>query len=120
MTPEEFFQGHPFAIKVFKKVQTALESLGPVEVRTTKSQVAFRRGRGFAYLWRPGQYLRNPQAAVVLTIDLDHKVESSRFKEVTHSSGKRWIHHLEIQELGDIDDEVLGWLEESAEKATGS
>lgn len=117
MTPEEFFKGHPFALKVFKKVKAALESFGPVQVRTTKSQVAFRRERGFAYLWLPGQHLRNPQAEVVLTIDLDHKVESARFKEVAHPSGKHWIHHLELQDLDDIDDEVLGWLNEASEAA---
>jgi hypothetical protein len=55
MQPEDFFAGHPKARVVFGEVRSILEGLGPVEVRTSKSQVAFRRKRGFAYLWMPGR-----------------------------------------------------------------
>lgn len=50
MEPEDFFAGHPDAYAVFEKVRSVLDGLGTVEVRTSKSQVAFRRRRGFAYL----------------------------------------------------------------------
>lgn len=42
MQPGDFFAGHPEGLAVFDKVLSALVDLGPVEVRTTKSQVAFR------------------------------------------------------------------------------
>ena len=65
MTPGEFFAGHPIGLAVFKTVEAELVGLGQVEVRVTKSQVAFRRDRGFAYLWVPGHHLKNPDAEVV-------------------------------------------------------
>jgi hypothetical protein len=94
----------------YRKVLRMLEPLGPVTVRVSKSQVAFRRHRGFAYLWMPGMYLANPGADVVLSIALDRELASSRFKEVVHPSPRIWMHHLEIRSLDDLDDEVLGWL----------
>lgn len=104
-------------MSVFAKIQAALASFGDVQVRTTKSQVAFRRKRGFAFLWIPGQYLRNPAAEVVLSIALGRRDASSRFKQVVHPSPKHWIHHLEIHHTADIDDEVVGWVREAAERA---
>ncbi len=117
MGPEESFAGHPLALAVFVRVRSVLEQLGPVDIRTTKSQVAFRRTRGFAYLWLPGQYLSKPAADVVLSFALGRHDLSPRFKEVVHPSPKHWMHHLEINDVQDIDDEVVGWLREAADRA---
>ena len=94
-----------------------VEQHGPFEVRVSKSQVAFWRKRGFAYLWRPGQYLKHPQAEVVLSIALGRLVESARFKEVAHPTPAHWIHHLEIHNLTDLDNEVADWLRVAAAEA---
>jgi len=116
--PEVLLPGNAVALAVFERVRSALEALGPLEVRTSKSQVAFRRVRGFAYLWVPGLYLRRPGADVVLSFALGRRAESGRFKEVVHPSPRHWMHHLEIQGVDDVDDEVVGWLREAAERAT--
>jgi hypothetical protein len=97
-------------LAAYRKVLRMLEPLGPVTVRVSKSQVAFRRRRGFAYLWMPGMYLANPGVEVVLSIALDRELASSRFKEVVHPSPRTWMHHLEVRSLDDLDAEVLGWL----------
>ncbi len=90
---------------------------GPFEVRISKSQAAFRRKRGFAYLWMPAQYLRKPTAEVVLSIALGRLDGSTRFKEVVHPVPAHWMHHLEILNLSDLDDEVAAWLREAADRA---
>jgi hypothetical protein len=117
MTPEEHFAGHPLALEVLDAVRALLAPYGDVQVRTTKSQVAFRRQRGFAYLWLPGRYLTRPAADVVLSIVLDRRDESPRWKEVAHPSPAHWMHHLEVTDVADLDDEVAGWLREAAERA---
>jgi hypothetical protein len=116
-TPQEFFPGHPDALAVYEKVRAMVDRLGPFDVRVSKSQVAFRRRRGFAYLWMPGKYLRKPTAEVVLSIALGRLDESRRFKEVVHPAPAHWMHHLEIHGLGDVDEEVADWLREAAERA---
>jgi Domain of unknown function (DUF5655) len=116
--PEEFFAGHPVAEAVHEKVRSILAELGPVQVRTSKSQVAFRRKRNFAYLWMPGQYLSKPGAEVVLSIALGRHDPSKRFKEVAHPAPNQWMHHLELSEPGGIDDQVADWLREAADRAS--
>ena len=118
MQPEDFFAGHPDAQAVFEKVLAALTSLGPVQVRTSKSQVAFCRKRGFAFLWLPGRYLSKPTAEVVLSIALGRHDPSARFKQVAHPAPSQWMHHLEIRDVADVDDEVVGWLREAADRAS--
>jgi hypothetical protein len=117
MTPEEFVARHPLAAAAYERVSEIVHRIGPFEARASKSQVAFRRRRGFAYLWLPGQYLTRPDADVVLSIALSRKVESSRWKEVVQPSTRRWMHHLELTSADDIDREVEAWLAEAAASA---
>jgi hypothetical protein len=105
MRPEDLFDGHPNALAVLREVLALVERHGGCEVRTSKSQVALRRRRGLAYLWRPGQYLRRPSAEVVLSIVLDRRDDSPRWKEEAHDPAE-------------IDDAVTGWLREAAELAS--
>jgi hypothetical protein len=116
-TPDDFFDGHPVATSVFERVNETLSRLGGVEVRVTKSQVAFRRDRGFAYLWLPGRHLRNPGADVVLSIALGREDGSPRWKEVVHPSAKHWMNDLEVNHPDYIDAEVVTWLREAYERA---
>ena len=91
-----------------------LDDLGDVEVRVTKSQIAFRRRRGFAYLWDPGRYL-DTSVRVVLSLALDRQIDSTRFKEVVHPSTRVWMHHLEVGSIDEIDGEAMEWLREAYE-----
>jgi hypothetical protein len=104
-------------LAAFTEVCAIVGRHGLFEVRISKSQAAFWRKRGFAYLWMPGQYLRRPTAEVVLSIALGRLDESTRFKEVAHPAPAHWTHHLEIHNLSDLDDEVEGWLREAADRA---
>ena len=81
-----------------------MAAIGEAEVRVTRSQLAFRRRKGFAYVWRPGQYVKN-EVPAVLSIALPRKVASDRFKEVVHPSAEVWMHHLE-RDPAQVDDEV--------------
>jgi Domain of unknown function (DUF5655) len=117
VTPEEHFAGHPLALAVLDVVRMLLAPYDDVQVRTTTSQVAFRRRRGFAYLWLPGRYLARPTAGLVLSVVLGRRDESPRWKEVAHPSPAHWMHHLEVTDVTDLDGEVAGWLQEAADRA---
>lgn len=113
----EFFAGVPFGLQVYTRVAELLEPAPDVAVRVTRSQVAFRRRRGFAWLWLPGRYLAHPGAAVVLTLALGRRHPSPRFKEVVHPAPAHWMHHLEVRSLEELDAEVAAWLAEAAGRA---
>ena len=115
-TPDELFTGFPESLAVYRAVADAVAELGEADVAVSKSQVAFKRTRGFAYVWRPGQYVSSDVPAV-LSIALSHEVTSARWKEVVHPSPRTWMHHLELRTAAEVDDEARAWLREAYDEA---
>lgn len=91
-------------------------ALGPMEIRVSKSQIAFRRRRGFAYLWRPGTYVKSV-VPLVLSLALPYQAASARFKEIVHPSPRIWMHHLELLDSGGLDADVEHWMRQAYEAA---
>jgi hypothetical protein len=116
-TIEELFKGAPLGAQVADLLRREIEALGVYEFRVSRTQVAFRRRRGFAYVWQPGRWLKSPTADAVVSIALSRRIESRRFKEIVHPSNRTWMHHLEVHRLEDIDEEVKGWLRQAYEDA---
>jgi hypothetical protein len=111
-TPEQVFSGSPRGLELFRAVERMLAAPTPPTVRATKSQVAFRGKRGYAYLWWPGRYVASDVPAV-LSLALPRRVDSARFKEVVNPSPGMWMHHLELHSEDQLDDEVADWLREA-------
>ncbi len=112
---EQFFAGHEEARAIFEAVRELIETIGPADIRVTKSQVAFRRRTGFAFLWMPGMYLGDRGVPLVLTIGLQRRDGSPRWKEIVEPKPGRFTHHLELRSVGEVDEEVRGWLREAWE-----
>lgn len=137
MTLEEFFANHDDSRRLFDAVRETIESIGPAQVRVSKSQVAFRRKRGFAYVWMPAQYLGERGAGepgadgrgaggsgtgdrlapLVLTIGLRRRDTSARWKQVVEPAPGRFTRHLELRSADEIDEQVVAWLKEAWEVA---
>jgi hypothetical protein len=114
----QFFVGRDVRSReLFDVVRSAIASIGPATMRVTTSQVAFRRRLAFAWTWMPGQYLRGKTAPLVLTIGLERRDESARWKEVVEPRPGRFTHHLELRSAEEVDDEVLDWLREAWDQA---
>ena len=117
MTLDEFFSGFEESRCIFDTLRAAIEALGPAEIRVTRSQVAFRRNRVFAWAWVPDRYLRGGHAPLVLTMAFARRHDSPRWKQVVEPRRGRFTHHVELHEPSDIDDEVRRWLREGWEAA---
>lgn len=117
MTPEEFFAGKPLPHTLFTLVAQMVGALGPASLSTTKSQIAFRRRRAFAWVWMPDRYLRRPAAPLVLSIALPWRDRSPRWKEVAEPAPGRYMHHLELREPAELDAEVRAWLRQAWDAA---
>ncbi|WP_067546135.1 DUF5655 domain-containing protein [Nocardia crassostreae] len=115
-TLDEFFTGSADGAAIGGAVAEMVDEVGPAEMRISKSQIAFRRRRGFAYLWVPGRYVKS-DVLVVLSIALPYEVRSARFKEVAHPAKSTWMHHIELRAVGEIDGQVLGWVTEAYDEA---
>ncbi|EYR65193.1 hypothetical protein N866_05955 [Actinotalea ferrariae CF5-4] len=116
-TVEDALEDSRCGLAVHEAVLAALRTAGPVEVHPTRTQVAYRRRRAFAWLWWPGRWLRHPTADVVLTVSLGRVDDSPRWKEVVHPTRLHWVHHLEVSTAADVDAQVAAWLREAYDRA---
>ena len=114
--PAELFAGHGDSLAIYRAVAREVERLGGAGERTTRSQVAWSRRRGFAYAWRPGQYVRS-DVPLVLSLALPREVASPRVKEVVHPGATVWVHHVELRSAEALDGEVVALLREAYEAA---
>jgi hypothetical protein len=113
MTLDEFFTGQDESRRIFEALRCAVEAVGPVELRISKSQVSFRRRKAFAWAWMPGRYLRGKAAPLVLSLSLPGRDVSPRWKEIVEPVPGRFTHHLELYSVEDIGEEVRGWLRDA-------
>ena len=116
MTLLDFLEDNPGSLKLLEHLRDAVKTLGPTQELVTKSQVAFKAKKTFAWAWAPGQYLGRG-APLVLTISLPYRDGSSRWKEIVETSPGRFTHHLELNSKADIDDQVLRWLRTARQQA---
>lgn len=114
---QEFFADVPLGQEVYDVLAGVVDGLGPATVRVTRSQVAFRRRTGFCWVWLPGMYLHSPAAPVVVSLALGRCDDSPRWKQVVQVTGRRWMHHLEVHHVADLDAEVAGWVAEAYAEA---
>jgi hypothetical protein len=108
-----FFRDDARAARIHAAVERAIDRIGPASERVSKSQVAFRRRVGFAWTWLPRRYLGARGAALALSITLNRRDGSSRWKEVVQIAPGRFMHHLEMTRVTDVDAEVRTWLAEA-------
>lgn len=111
---DRFFTGYPQARAIFDSVLIAAQTLGPVTLRVTKSQVALIRERPFAWTWIPGMYLRGKAALRAAPLALSFSFPEPRlwprWKEIYPAGNKRFTHHVELWTPEDVDDGIRGWL----------
>jgi len=108
-----FFEGRGASRPIFDALAVMVHSIGPVRQRVTKSQIAFRRCIAFAWAWIPGQYLHGKTVPLVLSVALRRRDASPRWKEIAEPYPGRFMHHLELNGVDDLDDQVRQWLEEA-------
>lgn len=94
------------------------EHLGDsAQLRVSRTQVGWAKRRGFAFLWSAQRWQGPSAAPVVLTLAFTSPDPSPRWKEVFEVRQGLWNHHLEVHNLSEIDEQVLGWLDRAAEEA---
>lgn len=117
MTLDEFFDGQEESRKIFDAVYGLVIRHGAIEIRVSKSQIALVRDRPFAWLWMPSKYLHRKTVPLVLSIAFSWRNGSPRWKEIVEPYQGRFMHHLEISSVTDVDTEVDDWLAEAWKRA---
>ncbi len=111
-----FFEKHPLALPLYEAfVQKMGEKIGNVDIRVQKTQISFYGKHMFACVSFAKVRKKEdcPDPYLVITFGLDHKVESARIDIATEPYPNRWTHHVLIGSLEEIDEELMGWIEQA-------
>jgi hypothetical protein len=117
MELDEFFRGFDESRPLFDAINQMIDSIGPAQMRVTRSQIVYRRRKAFAWLWTPARYLKRNAAPLVLTLGFRHRDTSPRWKEIVEPKPGYFTHHLGLYSIKDVDDQVLGWLQSAWQDA---
>jgi hypothetical protein len=97
----------PRAVELFMRFWELVESCGPVIVAPAKTRVGFQVRMIFAAVNRLSD--KSLTAHVILSRRLEHP----RFKKIDTLSPTTHVHHFQVNNVQELDDEVRGWLRES-------
>ena len=112
----QFFEVMPGALPLYEQLlELVRQTVGPFSIRVQKTQITWSNRYVFACISfakvRPAKL--RPQAYLVVTFGLDHRVESPRIDIATEPYPHRWTHHVLISAPEEIDNELLGWVREA-------
>lgn len=112
-----FFDRNPAALPLYESFEEKVfHAVSNVTVQVQKTQIAFKGRHNFAFVsFMPVRKAKErPEVYIVITFGLGYKKESPRIDVATEPYPNRWTHHVLISEIGEIDDELVGWIAEAA------
>lgn len=115
-----FFDKHPDALPLYETFEDEVRDIvSDVRIKVQKTQISFYNKHMFACVSfaRVRKKKDCPENFIVVTISLNHKLESPRMDIATEPYPNRWTHHLLISDMSEIDEKLMGWVEEAAEFA---
>jgi hypothetical protein len=111
---EALFQHYPDALRFFHSVLGYVESIGPVKMKVTKTQVSFTAVTAFAWVWLPQMWVKKrPESSITLSFSLGHRVTDGRIAEVVEPRPGRFMHHVIIEDESGFSRDVQEWLREA-------
>ena len=107
-----FFDKMPEALPLYEAVASKiLTSLTDVKVKIQKSQITFANKHGFAFVSLPVRRRKGwPNICIIVSFGLSERVDHPRIEVATEPYPNRWTHHVIVQSVGDIDEQLLLWI----------
>ncbi|MBO5556919.1 MAG: hypothetical protein J5927_07010 [Oscillospiraceae bacterium] len=111
-----FFDGHRAALPLFAALEDRLFARFPeAEKRVQKTQITYFHRHVFACVSfaRVKRKAELPATWLTLTLGLPYPLESARVAGKTEVYPGRWTTHIVLGTEEELDEELLGWLEEA-------
>ena len=110
-----FFDREPQALSLFELLcEQAMARWPSSTLRVQKTQITFSARFGFAWFWLPDRRVKGcPEAKLMVSFGLDHRVESPRIFAAVEPYPNRWTHHVPVATPAELDGELLDWLEQA-------
>ena len=106
------------ALPMYEWLENAILTRIPdVKRKVAKTQITFADRRGFAFVsFNPCRKAKDrPPVWITVTFGLGYSKESPRIDVATEPYPGRWTHHVQVGSAEEIDEELLGWIQEAAE-----
>lgn len=85
-----------------------------VDIRVAKTQISFYNRHMFAMASPPLRRRKGwPREYMLVSFGLPYQVESERIAESTEAYPNRWTHHVLVEEKEDLDQVLMGWVDEA-------
>ena len=107
-----YFDGRPQELALYEDLFQAMSAAFPDAcVTVQKSQISFYGRHLFAAASLPVRRKKGwPEHCLMVTFGLDHRENHSRITVATEPYPNRWTHHTSVADLGELDEELMGWL----------
>ena len=103
---------------MYERLENAILTRIPdVKIKVAKTQITFANKRGFAFVsFNPCRKANDrPAVWMTVTFGLGYRKESPRIDVATEPYPGRWTHHVTVGSKDEIDEELLGWIQEAAD-----
>lgn len=110
-----FFEGHSLEQSLYEALYLRMEAAFPeASVKVQKTQISFYERHLFAAVSLPLRRRKDwPKHCILVTFGLPIRVASPRIAVATEPYPNRWTHHVVVARAEEIDEELMGWLEEA-------
>lgn len=110
-----FFDRLPRFLPVYETLKEALAARYPeMTVRVAKTQISFRSRYEFAMVSLPCRRKKEwPREYLMVSFGLPARKISPRIAAWTEAYPGRFTHHVLAERPGDLDAELLGWIDEA-------
>ena len=111
-----FFAGHGEALALYQALEEWIfERFPEAEKRVQKTQITFYNSRVFACVSfaRVKRKAELPEGWLTLTLGLPYPLESERVAVKTEAYPGRWTTHFVLGSEGELDGELIEWLEQA-------
>lgn len=115
-----FFGEHMDALPIYQRLEEQILARIPdAKIKIAKTQITFARRYGFAFVsFNPCRRAKDrPKTWMTVTFGLGYHRQSPRIDVATEPYPGRWTHHVMVGSPEEIDEELLGWIQEAAEFA---
>lgn len=110
-----FFEGKPVELELYRAFEEKItERFGEVRIKVGKTQISFANRYNFAFVSLPLRKRKGwPEKCILVTFGLGYQKVSERIAIATEAYPNRWTHHVLVQAEEELDEELMGWVEEA-------
>ena len=113
-----FFGERMEALPMYERLEEAILTRIPnVKIKVDTKKIKKKKTRGFAFVsFTPCRRAKErPPVWMTVTFGLGYRKESPRIDVATDPYPGRWTHHVMVETPDEIDEELLGWIQEAAD-----